>query len=235
MRSLSPSFRALVCLAKAMTIGLMFSSVSVGAHEAAEHAPPRATPPAPHRPAASSSPGAAAIPFDFGGPFALIDQNGRTRTERDFRGSFMLVFFGYAGCEDMCPLTLGAMGAALDALGPAAARVQPLFITVDPARDTPARLRDWAPRVHARLVALTGDAGAVAAAMRAYRVARTPRGARPDGETVYAHGLYLYLMRPDGRFAALIPPAMRPRDMAALIRRYIGPSSGGAQPSAAGH
>lgn len=199
---------------------LAWTTVSAGAHEAAEHAPSRAAPPASIGPAAPSS-RAAAIPFDFGGPFALIDQTGRRRSEGDFRGAFMLVFFGYAGCEDMCPLTLGSMAAALDALGPAAARVQPLFITVDPARDTPARLRDWARRVHPRLIALTGDAAAIDAAMRAYRVRRAGHGVRPDGGALYAHGLYLYLMRPDGEFAALIPPSMPPDAMAALIRRYL--------------
>lgn len=224
-----PFLRRSAFLAMLPTIILASTTLSAGAHEAVVRAPSRATPPASHGPAASSSPGPAAIPFDFGGPFALIDQTGRRRTDRDFRGRFMLVFFGYAGCEDMCPLNLGSMGTALDALGPAAARVQPLFITVDPARDTPARLRGWARRVHPRLIALSGDAQAVAAAMRAYRVSRISRGERPDGRAVYAHGLYLYLMRPDGRFAALIPPAMPPDAMAALIHRYL------EAPSAATH
>ena len=133
----------------------------------------------------------------------------------------MLVFFGYAGCEDMCPLALGSMGTALDLLGPAAACVQPLVISVDPVNDTPPRLRAWANGIHPRLIALTGDADAVAGAMRAYRVARTRHGTRPDGRTLYAHGLYLYLMQPDGRLAALIPPVLPPDRMAALIRRHL--------------
>jgi len=196
---------------------------SVWAHEAAERAPSGSAPPALPGPAASTSSSTAAsvLPFNFGGAFALTDQNGRLRTDADFRGTFMLVFFGYAGCEDMCPLTLGAMASALDALGSDAARVRPVFITVDPERDTPARLRRWARRIHPRLVALTGDPAAIRLAMRAYKVHRTARGKRPDGAALFAHGMYAYLMRPDGRFAALVPPSFPPDAMAALLRRHL--------------
>ena len=99
--------------------------------------------------------------------------------------------------------------------------MQPIFITVDPVTDTPARLRRWVRRIHPRLVALTGDVAAIRSAMLAYKVHRIARGKRADGGALYAHGLYAYLMRPDGRFAALVPPSLPPDAMAALLRRYL--------------
>jgi len=219
--------RARTALSVALaTFVVAWMTGSARAHEAAERAPFRAASPAPIGPATPSSPDRPAIPFAFGGPFALVDQDGRPRTDRDFRGVFMLVFFGYAGCEDMCPLALGALATALDALGPEGARVQPLFITVDPMRDTPRRLKAWAQRLHPRLLALTGDTEAIGAAMRAYGVSRTRHDGR-SGRTLYAHGLYSYLMRPDGSFAALIPPVMPPAEIARLIRRHIDAASDG--------
>src|SRR6516165_9079377 len=97
--------------------------------------------------------GAAAI----GGPFTLTDQNGKLRTDADFRGQYMLVFFGYTNCPDVCPTTLQVLTDAMAKLGPAAGKVTPIFITVDPERDTVAALKDYAANFDPRLVALTGS------------------------------------------------------------------------------
>ncbi len=99
---------------------------------------------------------AAPFPLALGGPFDLVGHDGRRRTERDFRGRYLLVYFGYASCEGMCPLELARLADAIDLLGPAGARVQPLFVSVDPARDTPERLAAFVAKIHPRLIGLTG-------------------------------------------------------------------------------
>src|SRR6266704_4077281 len=93
-----------------------------------------------------------------GGPFDLIDHTGRRRTDAEFRGKLVVLYFGYTHCPDVCPTELQAISLALDTLGAAADAVQPLFITVDPERDPPAHLADYVSSFHPRLVALTGSA-----------------------------------------------------------------------------
>src|SRR5947209_17602610 len=97
----------------------------------------------------------------IGGAFALTDQNGKRRTDADFRGKFMLVYFGFTYCPDVCPTDLQQMGLAVDRLGPAGDAVQPIFITLDPDRDTPEHLKDYMPLFHPRFVGLTGSAAAI--------------------------------------------------------------------------
>ena len=92
----------------------------------------------------------------IGGPFALIDQNGERRTDADFRGKFMLVYFGFTYCPDVCPTDLQQMGLAVDRLGAAGDAVQPIFITVDPERDTTEHLKDYVAMFHSRFIGLTG-------------------------------------------------------------------------------
>jgi protein SCO1 len=164
-------------------------------------------------------------PVSFGGPFTLTDHAGRRVTDRDFRGSWLLVQFGYTGCPDLCPLSLGTLAQALDLLGPAAARVQPLFITVDPARDTPEALAGFVPAFHPRLVGLTGSEPEIRAVAKAYRVHRRKvltDPARPD-EYLIDHGSLTYLMGPDGRFMTLFPYGTPTERMADVIGSYVGP------------
>src|ERR687889_279470 len=106
----------------------------------------------------------------IGGPFALTDQEGRPRTDADFRGKLMLVYFGFTYCPDVCPTDLQEIGLALDKLGPAGEAVQPLFITLDPERDTQQHLADYVPLFHPGLLGLTGEASAIREAARAYKV-----------------------------------------------------------------
>lgn len=162
--------------------------------------------------------GAAAI----GGPFTLVDQNGRPRSERDFRGRFMLVTFGYTHCPDICPVTVQAIGDTLDQLGPAADQVAGIFVSVDPQRDTPAALKDYVESVSPRIVALTGTAAQVAAAARAYRVYYRIGGdpARDPNYTV-DHTALLYLMDREGRFVTHFTHQTPPEAMAAAIRRVL--------------
>lgn len=160
----------------------------------------------------------------FGGPFTLTDHNGKTRTDRDFHGRFLLVSFGYTACPDICPTTLAAVAAALDLAGLAGERVQPVFITVDPARDRPEVLADYVSAFHPRLIGLTGSEPQVRAVTRAYRVHRrkvvAPDASGPD-DYVVDHGSLTYLMGPDGAFVTLFPFGTTPEAMAAAIRKYV--------------
>ena len=134
----------------------------------------------------------------IGGPFTLVDQNGRTVTDQTFRGRWMLIFFGYTRCPDACPLALTEMSQALDALGPLAERVQPLFVSVDPERDTPENMRGFFEAFDPRILGLSGSAEQVAAAARAYRAfyRRVDQGS----DYTMDHSTLLYVMAPDGRY-----------------------------------
>ncbi len=163
-------------------------------------------------------------PLSFGGPFALVDHDGRARSDKDFAGRFLLVFFGYTRCPNTCPTGLATMAAALDLLGAAGDKVQPLFISVDPARDRPAQLKAYVGRFHPRLIGLTGTEQAVAAAARAYRAHRRKVVlADPAGPDDYLvdHSSLTFLIGPAGTWLTLFPHGTDPEFMAAAIRRYL--------------
>ncbi len=142
----------------------------------------------------------------IGGPFTLVDHTGKTVTEKDFLGQYTLVYFGFTNCPDICPAALQTITAALDALGPKAARITPLFITVDPERDTPARLAEYVASFHPRLVGLTGAVAQVKAAAKAYRVyfEKAATGQEPSDYSV-DHSSMTYLMDPRGVYVAHFP------------------------------
>jgi protein SCO1/2 len=157
----------------------------------------------------------------LGGPFSLVDQTGRTVTETDFAGRFMLVYFGFTYCPDVCPTELGTMVAALDELGDVASRVTPIFITVDPERDTPDAMADYVARFDPRLVGLTGTPEQIAAAARAYRVFYS-KVQRPEmTEYLVDHSSFIYLVGPDGRVRSLFRPQTSPEAMAQTIRAQL--------------
>ncbi len=161
------------------------------------------------------------FPFEIGGPFALVDHTGTPRTDADFGDDYMLVFFGYTSCDGICPVGLQRMAEALDRLGAAGARVQPLFITVDPANDTPAAIAAYVAAVHPRLIGLTGSIDALDPVAKAYRVRARPIARAADGRVIMSHGTYVYLMGPGGAFLTLLPPILDAETMAATIRRYL--------------
>ncbi len=164
----------------------------------------------------------AAFPLDLGGPFALMDHTGRAVSDEDFRGRFMLVFFGYANCPGICPTGLRAMTEAVDLLGEKGKQVVPLLITVDPAHDTPANLAPAVAKIHPRLIGLTGTLEALSATAKAYKVSAKPAGRSWQGVDLFEHGSFIYLMGLDGKFLTLFPPIMPPEAMAAAIGRYLG-------------
>jgi|APTNR8051073442_1049403.scaffolds.fasta_scaffold01241_2 protein SCO1/2 len=161
----------------------------------------------------------------IGGPFELVDQDGNTVTDADFRGRYMLIYFGYTYCPDICPTSLLRNIEALDSLGSKKDLIQPILISVDPERDTPALLKDYAELFDPRLIALTGSPEQVAEAARAYRVyyakAEEP-GADAGSDYLMDHSGFTYLMGPDGAFVAFFRHDTTPDAMAARLRAELG-------------
>jgi cytochrome oxidase Cu insertion factor (SCO1/SenC/PrrC family) len=155
----------------------------------------------------------------LGGPFALTDQNGIVRTEKDYRGKYPLVFFGYTYCPDVCPTTLAVISAALDKLGAQADKIVPLFITVDPKRDTPEKLKPYLASFGPRFVGLTGKDGDIAAVAREYRVYYREHAAENGGEYTVDHSGVVYLMDPGGAFIAHYSLETTPEAMAADLAK----------------
>jgi len=156
----------------------------------------------------------------IGGPFALIDHNGARRTDADFRGQFMLVYFGFTYCPDVCPTDLQQMGMAVDQLGPAGDAVQPIFITVDPERDTPEHLKDYVAMFHPRFVGLTGDASAIKEAARAYRTYYAKVELEKSDYTV-DHSAFIYLMGRNGEYLNFFPPGTSADLLAGTLRALV--------------
>jgi cytochrome oxidase Cu insertion factor (SCO1/SenC/PrrC family) len=158
-----------------------------------------------------------------GGPFELIDHTGKPRTNSDFRGKLMLVYFGFTYCPDICPADLQAIGLTLDKLGADGDRVQPLFITVDPERDTAQHLAEYVPMFHPRLIGLTGSADAIRKAADAYKVYYAkvdPDSGKADGGDYYTvdHTAYIYLMDREGNYLGFFPPGTSADRMVEIIR-----------------
>jgi protein SCO1/2 len=162
-------------------------------------------------------------PMGIGGPFALQDGNGKPITDKDFRGKYMLVYFGYTFCPDVCPTTLNAVADAMDKLGPVASRVQPLFITIDPARDTPAVVKQYAAAFGPKIVGLTGTAAEIAKVAKEYRVyyAEHRTGSGPNDYSM-DHSSVLYLMDPNGGFLAPVRADLSGDEIAANLRKLMG-------------
>ena len=158
----------------------------------------------------------------IGGPFTLIDQNGKTVTDSDFRGRFMLVFFGFTHCPDICPAELQVMSASLDALGPKAAEVVPIFITLDPERDTAAVMAAYVKNFGARFVGLTGSPEAIATAAKAYRVAYAKFQEDPaSSDYSVDHSALVYLMGKDGEYVTHFPYGTPAGKMTEELNRYL--------------
>jgi protein SCO1/2 len=154
----------------------------------------------------------------IGGPFALTDQNGARRTEADFRGKLMLVYFGFTYCPDICPTDLQQMGLAVDRLGRAGDMVEPIFITVDPERDTPEHLKEYLPLFHPRFVGLTGEATAIGEAARAYRVYYKKVAWDDGSDYTVDHSAFIYLMDRAGEYLGFFPPGTPAERLASTIR-----------------
>lgn len=155
----------------------------------------------------------------IGGPFKLLDQHGKRRTEAAFRGKLMLVYFGFTSCSDVCPTDLLQMGQAVEQLGRLGDDVQPIFITLDPARDTAKRLAAYVTSFHPRLLGLGGSAAAVRQAASAYRVYYKQVGTGTD--YTIDHSAFIYLMGSDGKYLGFFPPGTHAERMVEIIRPYL--------------
>jgi cytochrome oxidase Cu insertion factor (SCO1/SenC/PrrC family) len=157
-----------------------------------------------------------------GGPFTLTDQTGKRVTDKDFRGRYTLVFFGFTYCPDVCPSALQVMAAALDKLGPQGQKITPLFITVDPERDSPAQLASYLKSFHPRLVGLTGTPAEIEAVTKAYRV-YVKKVADPKSSAGYTfdHSAIIYLMGPDGAYLAHFTHATNVDAMAERLAKLL--------------
>ena len=157
-----------------------------------------------------------------GGPFTLVDTSGKTVTDKDFRGRYMLVFFGFTDCPDICPAELQVMDAAMEALGDHAKKVAPIFISVDPERDTPEVVADYVKNFGDEIIGLTGSPEQVAAAAKAYR-ASYAKFQDNESASNYSidHSTLVYFMGQDGEYITHFPFGTSADKMSEGIRRYL--------------
>lgn len=160
-------------------------------------------------------------PASIGGPFTLVDQHGRTVTDLDFRGRWLLVYFGFTYCPDVCPTSLARNGDAVTLLGDKGKQILPVLITVDPERDTPEKLKDYVASFHPQAVGLTGTPEQIATVAREYRVyyAKARQGA---GEDYFVdHSSFTYLIGPDGRFVKFFRHEASAEEMADYLNKRL--------------
>ena len=158
----------------------------------------------------------------IGGPFTLVDGAGHTVTDRDFRGKWMIVYFGYTHCPDVCPTSLADMANAYDMLSPAQkAKVAMLFVTVDPERDSPAAMQDYVASFDAPILGLSGSPDQVRATEQAYRV-YAAKHVEKDGDYSMDHSSVIYVMDPSGRFVANFTDESAPEQIAAKMKALAG-------------
>jgi protein SCO1 len=165
---------------------------------------------------------AAVQPPHIGGHFELLAQDGRTVTDASFRGKWLLIYFGYTFCPDVCPGTLMEMTRAMQNIGPLAEKVQPIFITVDPARDTPKVMGDYLQSFDPRFVGLSGTPQQTAAAAKVFHVYYSQKRLDTDSsEYVFDHSSYIYIIDPNGNFVTLLAGDMPGHEVAKNLKHLI--------------
>jgi cytochrome oxidase Cu insertion factor (SCO1/SenC/PrrC family) len=155
-----------------------------------------------------------------GGPFTLIDATGKPRSDSEFRGKLMIVYFGYTYCSDVCPADLMAITQALDALGPLADGVQPVFITIDPERDTKV-LGEYVGAFHRSLVGLTGSPEEIRRVANAYKAFYVKVPDAQGRDYSIDHTGVIYLMGRDGAYLGFMPPQTDPGKLTEILRKYL--------------
>lgn len=164
-------------------------------------------------------------PPPIGGSFELVDHTGRTVTDRDFHGTYLLMFFGYTFCPDVCPTTITTITNAMDILGPEGAnRITPAFVSVDHERDTPASLGEYVAHFHPRFVGMTGTKDQISKIAKAYRVyyAKAEEAESDPEDYLIDHSAITYLVGPDGKFIRHFPYGIDPEIMADRIKEILG-------------
>ena len=155
-----------------------------------------------------------------GGSFMLADQTGRQRSDTEFRGKLMIVYFGYSYCPDVCPTDLMAITQALDSLGPLADGVQPVFITIDPERDTKV-LPEYLSAFHQSFVGLTGSPDEIRTVANSYKAFYAKVQDERSGEYSIDHAGVIYLMGRDGKYLGFMPPQTNPERLAEVLRNHL--------------
>jgi protein SCO1/2 len=174
---------------------------------------------------------ATTAPVTIGGPFTLIAPDGTTVTDRTYRGKWLLVYFGYTFCPDTCPTTLLEIATVLKTLGPAAANLQPIFITIDPQRDTREVMGKYTQSFDPRVIGLTGSPQQIDAVTKEYGVYFAPRKTGAGAQDyVMDHSIYLYVMDPGGKFVQAFDTDWSAIRIAAKLRELIAQSRGGQGP-----
>ncbi len=158
----------------------------------------------------------------IGGPFKLVDHTGTPRTDADFRGKVLLVYFGFTHCPDICPTDLMAIAGALNELGAKADQVRALFITLDPQRDTQKLLATYVDSFHDGIVGLTGSDIDIRRAAHAYKVYFKKVPGKNDDDYAVDHSAYIYLMDREGKFAGVFPPSTSPDRIAQVLKPMVG-------------
>ena len=156
-----------------------------------------------------------------GGPFTLTDPTGRQRGDAEFRGRLMIVYFGYTFCPDVCPADLMTISQALDQLGPAADGIQPVFITIDPERDTTKVLREYVAAFHKSFVGLTGSPEEIREVANAYKAFYAKVPSERPGEYAIDHTGVIYLMGRDGQYLGFMPPQTSPERLTEILRQNL--------------
>ena len=157
---------------------------------------------------------------DIGGPFHLTNQTGKSVSDADFRGRYMLIYFGYSFCPDVCPTTLSVMAQALDKMGNKAAQITPVFITIDPERDTSKVLADYVKAFGPTFVGLTGSAAQIKDVEKEYRVYAVKKPLL-GGNYGMDHSSVIYLMGPDGKLVTYYDEAISPDELAKDLKQKI--------------
>jgi len=173
---------------------------------------------------------------DIGGAFTLVDHDGKLVTEKDFIGRYMLVFFGYTNCPDVCPLTLNTLTEVLDKMGKEAEKIRPVFVSMDPRRDTPAAVKEYLKGFHKSFIGLTGTNGQVNAIKRTFRIYsqerhspgqdadstyRDPNEENLEEDYLLDHSSISYLMGPDGSFRTFIRSNASAEAMLEKLRKHL--------------
>lgn len=160
---------------------------------------------------------------ELGGPFALTASDGRTVTYQTYRGKWLLIYFGYTSCPDACPTALNSMGVALDRLGAEAASLQPIFITVDPKRDTREALAEYLKSFDPHIIALTGTNDQIAAIAKEYHVYVLAHPASGD-DYIVDHSNFFYVINPDGKFINILHGNLSGDGIADRLRELMKPT-----------
>jgi cytochrome oxidase Cu insertion factor (SCO1/SenC/PrrC family) len=165
--------------------------------------------------------GGLVVNADIGGPFTLTNQNGEPFSLTDLAGDYALVYFGYTFCPDVCPTELGKVATVIDLLGADGARITPVLVTIDPARDTVEALHGYVPLFHERLIGLTGTPEQIREVARLYRVFYRKAESAEYADYLMDHSSFVYLISPDGRVIAMYGYGTGAEAIADAIRRHM--------------